>query len=166
MCSPIEIHRYWKKLGAALMDRIDMRVPVKPEPYRPELVDPSSFEDSGSVAERVEEAVRRQRERNGLVSGTVSVSEKPERFSRKAQRNGDLEFDALVDNIVLSPAASRLLSKASSSLGLSSRASRSVLRIARTIADLEGEELVGEDSLAEAVEFRRFGDGDYFWRAA
>jgi magnesium chelatase family protein len=40
------------------------------------------------------------------------------------------------------------------------------MRIARTVADLAGEDTVGREHVAEAVEFRRYGDGDYFWRAA
>jgi magnesium chelatase family protein len=55
------------------------------------------------------------------------------------------------------------LSRASETIGISSRAFHSVLRVARTIADLAGVERIETAHLTEAVRHRRYGDGDYFW---
>jgi magnesium chelatase family protein len=160
MCNPIEIHRYWKKLGASLMDRVDMRVAVAPETeqwqfskngHRIATGHECSGEGSAEVAERVAAAATLQRRRF---------------MATRMRRNADLGPEDILRYVRLSPGASSLLSKASASLGLSSRASQSVMKIARTVADLDGEEIVGKDALAEAVEYRRYGDGDYFWKAA
>jgi magnesium chelatase family protein len=55
------------------------------------------------------------------------------------------------------------LKKASESLCISSRAFHSILRMARTIADLAGVERIAAEHLAEAIQHRRYGDGDFFW---
>ena len=55
------------------------------------------------------------------------------------------------------------LVKASGALGVSSRAFHSILRMARTIADLDGAEEIAERHLREAIQHRRYGDGDFYW---
>ncbi len=159
MCNPIEIHRYWKKLGASLMDRVDMRVAVKPEPLR-EIGGPCAGSSSGASRSGEGSAAAAAR-----VAGAVELQRR--RFAgTQMRRNADLGPEEILRTIRLSPGAFSLLSKAGASLGLSSRATQSVMKIARTVADLAEEEIVGKEALAEAVEFRRYGDGDYYWRAA
>jgi magnesium chelatase family protein len=63
----------------------------------------------------------------------------------------------------LDPEGRAALLKGAESLGISSRAFHSILRIARTIADLAGEDAITEGHLLEAIELRRYGDGDFFW---
>jgi magnesium chelatase family protein len=55
------------------------------------------------------------------------------------------------------------LEKAADTLGVSSRAFHSILRMARTIADLAGAERIAASHLKEAIQHRRYGDGDFFW---
>jgi magnesium chelatase family protein len=62
--------------------------------------------------------------------------------------------------------STRTLKKGISALGLSFRAEHSVLKIARTIADLEGRENISRQHLLEALSLRRYGEGDYFWKKA
>jgi magnesium chelatase family protein len=63
----------------------------------------------------------------------------------------------------LSPEDEDLLKSAARKLGLSGRAVASVLKVARTIADLAGEERIGKEDVLEAIQYRRYGDGDYMW---
>ena len=57
----------------------------------------------------------------------------------------------------------RVLTKAVERLSLSSRACHSILKVARTIADLEESEAIGEENINEAVQHRRYGEDDTFW---
>jgi magnesium chelatase family protein len=146
MCSVPEIEGYWKKIGGPLMDRIDLRVPI--EPVRPETMFSPSGETSETVRGRVLEAGRIQRERyRGL----------PFNSNSRVPAGSINTFCALTDE------AREGFGKAVAKLGLSSRACHSVLKIARTVADLAGEEQIRREHLFEAVQHRRYGDGDYFW---
>ena len=146
-CSLQDIQRYWRKLGAALLDRIDVRVPLRPAEPR-EMMGPPG-EPSASVRRRVEAALELQVNRfSGLG------------FDRNARIP-----PGLVDRFcVLDGAALHCFELAVDRLSLSSRACHSILKVARTIADLQGRDAIGEDGLLEAVQHRRYGDGDYYWQ--
>jgi magnesium chelatase family protein len=147
ICSLAEVQRYWRKVGGALMDRIDVRIPLEPVPPA-ELCAPPDLQEEARVRERILRAVKRQKERhagmgfewNSRMPGTAV-----DRFC---------ELDA--------SARTRLLNEAEK-LHVSSRAFHSILRIARTLADLEGEERIREEHVALAVEHRRYGDEDFYW---
>jgi magnesium chelatase family protein len=145
-CSPAEVRAYWRKLGGALLDRVDIRVPLKPVPAEEMAEGPG--ESSAELASQVAAAVRLQRLRyEGLG------------FSR----NGRLP-PGLVERFC--PPGSEgvaLLAQAMSQLDLSSRAYHSILKVARTIADLAGSEAIGRDHLLEAIQHRRYGDADIYW---
>jgi len=148
VCSANEIHRYWKKIGGALLDRIDMRVPVKP-------VDPSYLlsgesESSFQIKDRVEKAVEMQKKRYGK-----------EEYSR----NGRIPAGAVKIHCPLDEETKILFTETVRKLSLSSRACHSVLKIARTIADLDESENIQRDHFLEAVYYRRYGDRDIFWNA-
>jgi magnesium chelatase family protein len=147
VCGLVEVHRYWRRVGGALLDRVDVRVPLEPVPPA-DLCAPPNLQEETRVKERILRAVKRQKERHAGLGFTWN-SRMPgiamDRFC---------ELDA--------PNRVRLLKEAEK-LHISSRAFHSLLRIARTIADLEGEERLREEHIAAAVEHRRYGDGDYFW---
>ncbi|AEJ60828.1 Mg chelatase, subunit ChlI [Spirochaeta thermophila DSM 6578] len=145
-CSVQEIKRYWRKIGAPLLDRIDIRFPVSPE--SPEVLLSDRPEPSAAVRERVERAWSIQRERFAGKDYSRNASMTPEEVETHC-RLGDEE--------------QRLLLKAVEQLSLSSRACASILKLARTIADLEGAERIQKDHLLEAVHYRRYGDMDFFW---
>ncbi len=146
LCSIQDLRRYWKKLGGPLMDRIDIRVPVKPAPFR-DLRAPE--ESSSVVRSRVEQARRIQAERfEGLefeVNGRIPA--------------GFVERFCPVDS-----STAAFLDRQSEALGLSSRALHSILRVSRTIADLDGAVSISLRHAEEAAELRRYGDEDPFWR--
>ncbi|RKX93987.1 MAG: ATP-binding protein [Spirochaetes bacterium] len=146
-CSIQEIRKYWKKVGGALMDRIDIRIPV--ESVKSSILMGEKGETSRSIRERVGKAVEIQRRRFKKTS-----------FSK----NVEIPAASLLEYCILSSSGKEAFTRASEKLELSSRACHSVLRVARTIADLEGKDILEKDHIYEAVQHRRYGDGDYFWR--
>ncbi len=144
VCSVSEIHRYWKKLGEAMMDRIDIRVPVGP--IKIEKIIHSESESSEIIAKRVERAVEMQLARY-----------KDYNFSRNSEIGAGLieRFCRLSSNSI------KLLVKALDKLSLSSRAHHSILKIARTIADLDGSDRIREDHVLEAIQHRRFDNSGF-----
>ena len=146
VCSPPEIGRYWRKIGGPLLDRIDIRIPVRPEDART-LRGPLG-ESSETVRGRVMSALLKQRKR---YSGYGFVS------------NAKLPAALVEKYCSLDDRASACFPHAIASLGLSSRACHSILKTARTIADLEGMDDIGENELLEAIQHRRYADSDYFW---
>ena len=129
-----------------MIDRIDMRIPVKPLSSCDYLKAPG--ESSSEIRERVAAAVRRQRRR---YSG--------ESFSR----NSRIPAGKLSVYCRLGASEQQLLSEAVRKLSLSSRAVDSVLKVARSIADLETGDQPGRQHLLEALQYRRYGDGNFFW---
>jgi len=133
-CSAAQLQRYLARLSGPLIDRIDLHVTVRAVPYTELRRAPDGATRSAEVASRVAEARARQLARGGL--------------------NATLTVRALEDACSLGTREHRLLTDAAARLGLSARACHRALRVARTIADLEGSERVGTDPLAEALGFR------------
>ncbi len=146
-CSPVEIHRYWRRMGGALLDRIELRVPVDPVAAASMCEAPPRAEGR-HIAARVAEAAAIQRRRH------VGLG-----FTWNARIPA-----GLVDRLCpIDATGKRALLDAAERLAISSRAFHAVLRIARTIADLEGAPRIRERHLLEAVEHRKYGDGDFRW---
>ncbi|HUX49591.1 MAG TPA: YifB family Mg chelatase-like AAA ATPase [Spirochaetia bacterium] len=147
LCSAQDLYRYWRRLGGALLDRVDMRVPVSPA--APETFFRNDGATSRLMRDRVLSAVRIQ---EGRFKG--------EKFCR----NGRIPVGKVQRYCPLSEDARSTFEEVVSTMGLSSRATVSVLRIARTIADLGGSDgRIHSDEILEACQYRRYGDGDYFW---
>jgi magnesium chelatase family protein len=135
-CHPGAVSRYLAKLSGALADRIDITMNVDPPPAQ-ELIEEES-EDSAAVRERVIEARRIQERRLG--SGRTNCDMSPS----EVRRHCDLEVSSRA-----------LLENAHRQLGLSARGWDRCLRLARTIADLAGEERISDEHVLEAIEKRR-----------
>jgi magnesium chelatase family protein len=143
-CSPEEIRRYWRKFGAALLDRVELRVGVAvPGPAQ---MGRGGEETSEVIARRVLGAVELQRAR---FKGTG------------VRRNARISPALIEKYCALTDEAERVFLKAAEKLGLSGRAFHGVARVARTIADLEGKEAVLPVHILEAVQHRRLGDDPY-----
>jgi len=143
-CSPDEIRRYWRKLSSALLDRIELRVPV----CAPGILLPGGEgeERSVDIARRVFAAIEIQKER---FRGSV------------IRRNARMLPDQIDSFCPITDRASRAYTLAAGRLGLSGRACHGVLKIARTIADLEGIASIDTVHILEAVQHRRFGDDPF-----
>lgn len=139
-CSAKQVARYRARLSGPLLDRLDVHLTLPPVALR-DLTQSSPGEDSAAVQSRVVAARSRQwaRKDAGLTT---------------AHNNADLpvrDFDTVLQ---LSGDAKRLLERAAGSLGLSARAYGKVLRVARTIADLEDEPRVRAGHISEALQGR------------
>jgi magnesium chelatase family protein len=143
-CSAEEIRRYWRKFGAALLDRVELRV-VASSPAPETMADPKG-ESSAAIAGRVARAVEIQRRR----------------FKGAAVRRNAGMTAAMLDRFCpLSAKVESAFRGAAEKLGLSGRAYHGVIRVARTIADLEGQGEIKTVHLLEAIQHRRQGDDPY-----
>ncbi len=132
------MQRYQSRLSGPLLDRIDMHVQVDPLDGET-LYDRPRAEDSATVRVRVESARR--------IQGA--------RFEERRWRcNAELSGAAVREAASASPSAQRMLRDAVDRLGLSGRAHDRVLKVARTIADLDGGGPVDIGHVAEALAFR------------
>lgn len=140
-CSSSSVARYQKRISGPLMDRIDIFVEVPPVEYD-KLVDEAESEDSEAVRKRVEEAREVQAER---------FDHCPVRFNSEMGA-ADVWKICNLDN-----AARSLLQTATNQLNLSARAFHRIVKVSRTIADLDGSQTIGVSHLAEALQYRSRG---------
>ena len=138
LCTPAERNRYLGRISRPLLDRIDLHVDVPAVPPTL-LVAAVGGPPSAEVRERVARARARQVERAG---------------PRAASCNARLRGVALRRHCTPDEGGRRLLAAAVARLGLSAGAHDKVLRVARTIADLEGADTVGAAQVAEAIQYR------------
>lgn len=136
----MQIEKYRRKISGPLLDRIDLHVEVPLIPYR-ELSSGSGGEKSDVVRGRVTEARRRQLLRFKDVDGVYSNSAMPSRL--------------MGVHCKLDEESSRQLGMAMDSLNFSARAHDRILKVARTLADLEGVDDIGLGHLLEAIQYRK-----------
>ena len=138
-CSPRSRENYWARLSGPLMDRIDLQVVVgrlKPE----EMTQTQSGEPSEQVRQRVETARNQARDRFHTES--------------ELQCNADMQSRHLRQWCPLDDSTRSLMEAAVRKLSLSARATDRILKVARTIADLEGASDLGAPHVAEAIQYR------------
>lgn len=144
-CSQREIRRYLDRVSGPLLDRIDIQVEVDAVPVK-EINAARGAESSAVVAERVRKARELQQARY-RGDGIHCNAQLDARLSRRYCE--------------LSQEATQVLHLAVERMGMSMRAYGRVLKVARTIADLRGEERIGTQDVAEAIQFREL-DGKYW----
>ena len=140
-CAEATVTRYQRRISGPLLDRFDLFVEVPRVEYQ-ELTGDLSGETSATVRERV--AMAREVQQQRLV-GT--------RFVTNSEM-GPLEVRKYCQQMLV-PQAQPLLATAMEQLALSARAFHRILKVARTIADLAGSEMIETPHLAEAVQYRR-----------
>ena len=134
-CTPAQISQYRGRLSGPLLDRIDLQMEVPALPVSA-LQEAAQGESSTYWRVRVAEAVERQ-------------------WQRQQVRNAQLQGDPFDQFCALDTVGTRLLSRATETLHLSARGYHRVLRVARSIADLEGSNQIATRHLAEAIQYRR-----------
>lgn len=142
-CTPQAVERYQGRVSGPLLDRIDLRVEVGEVPQEA-LREKTSGETSAKVRERVSAARERQQKRYegaGLYANAQIGARQLSRFC------------------TLDSESERLLAMAAARWGLSMRGRARVMKIARTIADLEGVDAIASKHVAEALQFRMGGIG-------
>ncbi|PKB83100.1 MAG: magnesium chelatase, partial [SAR202 cluster bacterium Io17-Chloro-G9] len=140
-CSPSTVARYQKRISGPLLDRIDVFAEVPPVEYE-KLVDPDSSEDSENARQRVEQARETQQKRfqeQGFLC------------------NSEMGPAEVWKSCPLDDSAKGLLQAATQRLSLSARAFHRILKVSRTIADLDGATDIGVAHLAEALQYRPSG---------
>jgi magnesium chelatase family protein len=139
VCAPGMVQKYLNKISGPLLDRIDIHLEVVPVPFK-KLSELSSSEDSETVRKRVMDARKIQEERFEDQKGVYSNAQMNSKLIRKY--------------VVLDEASNELIKNAMERLGLSARAFDRILKVARTIADLENEPNVQAHHLSEAIHYR------------
>jgi magnesium chelatase family protein len=137
--SPREIQNYLARISGPLLDRIDLHIEVPPVKFR-EIAGDRTGETSAQIRERVVAARRRQHAR---------FADKP-RITCNA-RMGPKELKTFC---ALDEPTKELLKQAMAELNLSARAYDRILKVARTIADLAGVEMISSEHISEAIQYR------------
>ncbi len=137
-CTSREIHQYRSRISGPLLDRIDIHIEVPAVKYR-DLADRAEGESSAAIAGRVEQAreIQMERFRGTRVHCNAHMASRQIRKFCEPDAGGH-----------------RLLEVVTEKLGFSARAYTRILKVARTIADLEGSEAIREQHIAEAIQYR------------
>ena len=138
-CSEAEVHRYHSRISGPLLDRIDLIVEVPALDYE-ELKRRTPAESSAKIRERVNAAREKQRQR----------------FSDRAMCNARMQGRELRSFCAPDEEGDALLRAAFDTMQLSARSYDRILRVARTIADLEGSDSIRADHIAEAIQYRTY----------
>ena len=139
VCTPAQIQRYMNKISGPLMDRIDLQVEVESVPFE-DIAKAPKGESSATIRERVLKARQIQSERYKGVKGIHC--------------NAQMTTSLLQKYVQLDDQALNLLRTAMKKFNLSARAYDRILKVSRTIADLEGVENVQSSHIAEAIGYR------------
>lgn len=138
-CTPAQVHRYLSKISGPLLDRIDIQCEIEAVPYE-QLRDAQPGESSAVMRERVLRARAIQNERF--------------KHSRLVHCNAMMNTKMVRQYCALNEECDKLLEFTMTKLGLSARAYDRILKVARTIADIEGVEQIQKKHLMEAISYR------------
>lgn len=138
-CTPAQVHRYLSKISGPLLDRIDIQCEIEAVPYD-QLRDTAPGESSAAMRERVLKARAIQNERFS--------------HSRLVHCNAMMTSKMVRTYCALDDECDRLLELTMAKLGLSARAYDRILKVARTIADIEGSPDIRKPHLLEAISYR------------
>ena len=146
VCSPGQVQKYLNRISGPLLDRIDLQIEVTPVPFE-KMSDVRPGEPSAVIRERVVRARQVQQQRYAQVPGVYCNAQMTSRL---------LSLYARPDERGLA-----LLKGAMTRLNLSARAYDRILKVARTIADLDGSESIQSAHLAEAIGYRNLDREDW-----
>ncbi|MCB0715472.1 MAG: YifB family Mg chelatase-like AAA ATPase [Chitinophagaceae bacterium] len=138
-CPPGAVQKYLNKISGPLLDRIDLHVEVTPVPFS-ELSSIKPQENSAAIRERVIAAREKQAERYKNYEGIYC--------------NAQMSSKLLKEICVIDKVGANLLKTAMEKLNLSARAYDRILKVSRTIADLDNADAIKPEHLAEAIQYR------------
>lgn len=150
VCSPGQIQRYLNKISGPLLDRIDIQIEITPVPFK-DISRSTQGESSASIRQRVIKARLIQEQRFKDCNGIHCNAQMSERMIHQYAEPDE--------------AGINLLRTAMERLNLSARAYNRILKVARTIADLEASENVQPQHLAEAISYRNLDRSDWAERS-
>ena len=139
VCNPGQVHRYLNRISGPLLDRFDLQIEIVPVPFE-KMAEQKQAESSATIRERVIKARKKQEERFANHPGIYC--------------NAQMESKLLHQYANPDEKGLNLLRNAMTRLNLSARAYDRILKVARTIADLEGSENIQSNHLAEAISYR------------
>ena len=151
VCTPGQIQRYMNKISGPLLDRIDIQCEIAPIPFR-DISQAGPGEPSAAIRERVIAARKVQEERFREQPGVHCNAQMTERMINRYASPDSQSLE--------------MLRMAMERLSLSARAYSRILKVARTIADLEGSRPVLSDHIAEAIGYRQLDRGDWAERGS
>ncbi|MEN3333721.1 MAG: magnesium chelatase family protein, partial [Blastocatellia bacterium] len=137
-CTPLQIQRYVSKISGPLLDRIDIHIDVPAVKFK-ELASETPSESSAEIRERVVRARQVQKLR---FAGEKLLS------------NAQMSPRLIRKHCAIDASSKALLEKAITRLGLSARAYDRILKVSRTLADLEGKEQIDSTHVSEAIQYR------------
>jgi magnesium chelatase family protein len=140
ICKPSDLDRYKRKLSGPIIDRIDLWVSVGNVDYKK-----LGGEGTGEKSEKIKERVTKARE---------IQKARFQKFGKNITTNSEMNVKDLGTMVPLSGKVRDMLDDSAERLGLSARAYHRVIKIARTIADLENSENVEENHILEAIQYR------------
>lgn len=138
-CSPSSIQKYMHKISGPLLDRIDLHIEVSPVSYE-DLRGNDESDSSAAIAKRVQKARAIQFQRFALEQGVYN--------------NAQMNSSQLKKFCSISPTAETLLKNAMEKFQLSARAFDRILKVSRSIADLEAKENIEIGHISEAIQYR------------
>jgi len=139
VCNPGQVHRYLNRISGPLLDRIDIQIEIVPVPFE-KMSEQKASESSTSIRERVIKARKIQEQRFANHPGIYC--------------NAQMESELLHQYATPDEQGLNLLRTAMTRLNLSARAYDRILKVARTIADLEASDAIKSNHLAEAISYR------------
>jgi magnesium chelatase family protein len=151
MCTPPMIQRYVSKVSGPLLDRIDIHIEVPAVQYK-ELRGGAAAEGSAEIRARVLKARERQHAR--FLESGARTDGSTRAASRAVFANAQMTTKQIRTHCELSSEAERMLERAMQQQGLSARAHDRILKVARTIADLDATEGIAVKHIAEAIQYR------------
>ena len=146
VCTGGVVQKYLNKISGPLLDRIDIHIEVIPVPFN-KLSEQNHVESSEAIRQRVSNARKIQEER---------FNEKDNIYT-----NAQMTTKLLSQYCQIDKAGNNLLKNAMSKLGLSARAYDRIIKVSRTIADLEGSQDIQPHHLAEAINYRSLDREDW-----
>ncbi|MBL4862007.1 MAG: YifB family Mg chelatase-like AAA ATPase, partial [Crocinitomicaceae bacterium] len=152
-CGSTVVQRYLNKISGPLLDRIDLHVEVTPVNYE-ELANDIPKEGSEEIRGRVVEARKLQIRRFENSKNESSNLQKQSGPIFSIHSNAEMGSKDIRKFCQIDSASAELLKKAMNNLGFSARAYDRILKVSRTIADLDGAEKIGSGHIAEAIQYR------------